>query len=94
MPTLYVGKDGLRVCSGDTFGLVCAESVHSVHLTAWTYSRTPCVLSFFPFQQAMELRLKTALFCEGCCGITVFSCLEMGAVSLRGCTAVPLLLHS
>lgn len=67
MPTLYLGKDGLRVCPGGNFGLVCAKSVHSVQLTAWTYSRTPCVLSFFPFQQAMELRLRMFLFCEGCC---------------------------
>lgn len=92
MPTLYLGKAGLRVCPGGSFGPVCAKSVHSVSLPAWTYSRTPCVLSFFSLQKATELRLKTALFSEGCCGITGYSCLEMGAVFRRDCTAVPLLL--
>lgn len=94
VPTLYLGKAGLRVCPGGTFGSVCAKSVHGVSLTAWTYSRTPHILSFFPFQKAVELRLKVDLFCEGCCEITVYSCLEVGDVFLRGCTAIPLLLCS
>lgn len=51
------------------------------------------MLSFFPFQEATELRLETAIFCEGYCEITAYTCLEMDAVLLRGCTAIPLLLY-
>lgn len=77
MPTQFFVKAGLRVCPGGNFGPVGTKSVHSVSLSIWTYGRTPCLLRVFPFQKAVELRLKTALFYEGCCGITDYSCLEM-----------------
>lgn len=97
MPTLFLVKAGLRVCPGVNFGPVSAKSVHSVSLTAWTHGRTPCVLGVFPFQKAVELRLKTALFCEGCCGITDYSYLEMGGYcvpeGLHSCPIAPLSLR-
>lgn len=50
------------------------------------------MLRVFPFQKDMELRLETAIFCEDYCGIAAYTCLEMDAVLLRGCAAIPLLL--
>lgn len=64
----------------------------SVSLTACSYSRTAFVLSFSPFQEDKELRLEKAIFCEGYYGIAAFLCLEMDAVLLGDCTAIPLLL--
>lgn len=55
MPTLYLGKAGLRVCPGGTFGSVCAKSVHGVSLTAWTYSRTHTSSVSFPSRRPRSL---------------------------------------
>lgn len=44
------------------------------------------MLSFFPFQEAMELRLETGIFFEGYCGLAAYTCLEMDTVLPRGCT--------
>lgn len=81
-----------RVYPGGTLGTVCAKTVCSESLTACSYGRTAFVLSFLPFQEDTELRVETAIFCEGFCGIAAYTCLEMDAVLLRGCTgAIPVL---
>lgn len=82
----------LRVYPGGTLGTACAKPICSVNLTACSYGRTAFVFSFSLFQEDTELRLETAMFCEGYCQIAAHTCLEMDAVLLRGCTAIPLLL--